>query len=393
MKRLGPVLAVVGLSLAAICRWLDFPPPSLDAFGLPLQPAVILFWYAAGVAGAMLVLRACQEATGTRGVLTRLLGSPAGGALVALMLVFYLGVLFSAEGTFLKASTHSTALRQASVYGILACGMTLVIITGGIDLAVGSVLALGAVTFSIMSIHWGWPPWLAVPACLAVGAACGGTSGLLTARFRMQPFIATLAMMVFARGLAKLLSGQQKVTTAVPQSDGGIVDVPLPRIYQAIDSRVLGDFLSVVTIIFLVCVAVTWVLLARHRWGRQLYAIGGNEEAARLSGVPVAASKLVAYLAAGVLSAVAGICQAAQETHGDPDAGTAYELTAIAIVVIGGTNLMGGRGGVGLTLIGTLTIAYLEKILSINGVPLYGRLMLTGVIIVGAVLIQRRRRS
>jgi len=354
---------------------------------------VILFWYAAGVAGTMLVLRASQEATGERGVLTRLLGSPAGGALVALMLVFYLGVLFSAEGTFFKASTHSTALRQASVYGILACGMTLVIITGGIDLAVGSVLALGAVTFSIMSIHWGWPPWLAVPACLAVGAACGGTSGLLAARFRIQPFIATLAMMVFARGLAKLLSGQQKVTTAIPQPGGGVVNVPLPRVYQAIDSRVLGDFLSVVTIVFLVCVAVTWVLLARHRWGRQLYAIGGNEEAARLSGVPVAASKLVAYVAAGVLSAVAGICQAAQETHGDPDAGTAYELTAIAIVVIGGTNLMGGRGGIGLTLIGTLTIAYLEKILSINGVPLYGRLMLTGVIIVGAVLIQRRRRS
>jgi ribose transport system permease protein len=271
--------------------------------------------------------------------------------------------------------------------------MTLVIITGGIDLAVGSVLALGAVTFSIMSIHWGWPPWLAVPGCLAVGAACGAVSGVLTARFRIQPFIATLAMMVFARGLAKLLSGQQKVTTAVPQPDGTIVDVPLPGIYQAIDSRVLGDFLSVVTIIFLVCVAVTWLFLARHRWGRELYAIGGNEEAARLSGVPVAGAKVLAYLVSGMLSAVAGICQAAQETHGDPDAGTAYELTAIAIVVIGGTNLMGGRGGIGLTLIGTLTIAYLEKILSINGVPLYGRLMLTGVIIVGAVLIQRRHRS
>jgi ribose/xylose/arabinose/galactoside ABC-type transport system permease subunit len=132
--------------------------------------------------------------------------------------------------------------------------------------------------------------------------------------------------------------------------------------------------------------------MARHRWGRELCAIGGNEEAARLSGVAVAMSKTLAYVACGALSAVAGICQAAQDTQGDPEAGFTYELTAIAVVVIGGTNLMGGRGGIGLTLIGTLTIGYLEKILSVNNVPEAGRLMLTGVIIVAAVLTQRRRR-
>ena len=147
-----------------------------------------------------------------------------------------------------------------------------------------------------------------------------------------------------------------------------------------------------VTLIFLGCVLISWFALHRHLWGRQLFAIGGNEAAARLSGVPVDRAKIVAYAVSGMCAAVAGICQAAQETHGDPEAGVTYELTAIAIVVIGGTNLMGGRGGIGLTLIGAFIITYLDKILSINGVPLYGRLMLTGIIIVGAVLIQGRQR-
>ncbi len=131
--------------------------------------------------------------------------------------------------------------------------------------------------------------------------------------------------------------------------------------------------------------------MARHRWGRELYAIGGNEEAARLSGVPVTRSKILAYVASGALAAVAGICQASQESLGDPEAGQAFELKAIAIVVIGGTNLMGGRGGIGLTIFGMLTIGYLEKILSINNASEDMKLMLTGAIIVAAVLMQRRR--
>jgi len=160
-----------------------------------------------------------------------------------------------------------------------------------------------------------------------------------------------------------------------------------------IDTRVFGGNVSVVTLIFLGCVAVAYVMLAYHRWGRELYAIGGNEEAARLSGVPVALSKTLAYVASGAFAGIAGICQAAQEQQGDPEAGTGYELIAIAMVVIGGTNLMGGRGGMGLTLLGVMTIGYLEKILSINAVPEAARLMLTGVIIIAAVLTQRRGRT
>ncbi len=313
-------------------------------------------------------------------------------ALLALLCIVLLGLVFNGEGAFFKWSTHRDMLRQSSVFGILACGMTLVIITGGIDLAVGSVLGLTAVVFSILSIHQGWSPWLTIPVCLMVGAATGMTSGGLVARFRIQPFIATLAMMVFARGLAKFVSGGMKVSTYVKKPDGGYVFVEQPPIFNLIDSRILGGNIAVVTLIFLACLALSWVLLSKLRYGRYFYAIGGNEEASRLSGVPVAWMKVLAYGMSGLFAGVAGICQAAQEYQGDPEAGSTYELTAIAIVVIGGTNLMGGRGGIVLTLLGTLTIGYLEKILSINAVGEASRLMLTGAIIVGAVLFQRSRR-
>ncbi len=219
--------------------------------------------------------------------------------------------------------------------------------------------------------------------------ACGALSGTLIARFGIQPFIVTLAMMVFARGLAKTVSGGMKVSTAVQQADGTYEFVGVPPIFTTIDSRLLGGSVSVVSLILLACAVVSWIVLSRLRWGRYVYAIGGNEEAARLSGVPVSPIKIGVYAFAGLLSAVAGICQAAQERQGDPEAGVTYELTAIAIVVIGGTHLMGGRGGIVLTLLGTLIIGYLEKILSINAVPEANRLMLTGGIIIAAVLLQR----
>jgi ribose transport system permease protein len=316
---------------------------------------------------------------------------PATRAIIALLFVLLLGVVFNAHGAFFKIGTHRDALRQASVYGILACGLTLVIISGGIDLAVGSVLALVAVSFSLMSIHWGWPPLVSVPFSLLIGLLCGAVSGTITAWWGIQPFIATLAMMVFARGLAKTISSGMKVSTVVKNPNGTYHQVDVPAVFRFIDNRILGEDLAVVTVIFLACAAVGWVVLSRHWLGRYVYAIGGNEEAARLSGVPVKLTKVLAYSASGLMAAVAGMCQAAQEQQGDPEAGMGYELTAIAIVVIGGTTLSGGRGGIGLTLLGMLTIGYLEKILSINAVPEASRLMLTGAIIVVAVLAQRRR--
>jgi len=323
------------------------------------------------------------------------IAAPALRATAALLLVLVIGVICNADHAFFRFSTHQQTFREVSVPGILACGMTIVIVCGGIDLSVGSVLALTAVTFALTSMHKGWNPFVSISVCLAVGAACGAVNGILSATFKIQPFISTLAMMAFARGLAKadFFSGGEKVGRSIQNADGTFRNVPVPAIFEAIDTRILHGNVAVVSIIFLACVLVSYILLARHRWGRQLYAIGGNEEAARLSGVPVQRAMIFAYAFCGLLAAIAGICEAAQEQQGDPEAGMGYELTAIAMVVVGGTALTGGRGGVLLTLLGVLTIGYVDKILSINAVSESWRLMLTGVIIIVAVLAQGRRRT
>ncbi len=312
--------------------------------------------------------------------------SPHARALLALGAIVALGAVFHQEGAFFRWSTHRDMLREIAVEGILACGMTLVILSGGIDLAVSSVLALSAVAFALLTIPLGWPALPAMLTVLLLGLAAGAASGAIVARFRIQPFIVTLAMMVFAHGLAKRLSGGRKVTPYTAGSGG------LPAVFDLIDARVLGGNVAIVTLVFLASVAVTWVILRRLRLGRWVYAVGDNPEAARLVGIPVGRVLLYAYALSGLFAAVAGICQAAQETQGDPETAIGYELDAIAMVVIGGTSLSGGRGGVGLTLIGVLTIGYLRKILSINAFSTDSRLMLTGAIIVGAALFQRGRQ-
>jgi len=320
------------------------------------------------------------------------LASPTTRVLAALIIVFVLGLVFNADGAFFKWGIHRDMLRAVSVYGILACGMTLVIISGGIDLSVGSILALTAVCFSLFTIHYQTAVILAILVCLVISSLCGIMSGAIIARFRIQPFISTLAMMVFARGLAKWVSGGQKISTAVQQADGTYQYVEVPGVFNFINSKLLGDNITVVTVIFLICIVISYIILTKLRYGRYLYAIGGNEEAARLSGVPIIKSKLLAYGLSGLFCGVAGICQAAQELQGDPEAGISYELSAIAMVVIGGTSLQGGRGNMWLTLIGVLTIGYLEKILSINAIGEDKRLMLTGAIIIAAVLLQKTKK-
>jgi ribose/xylose/arabinose/galactoside ABC-type transport system permease subunit len=335
-----------------------------------------------------------SEASGTgfKYALTEFLANPASRALIALVFIIFLGIIFNADGAFFKMGTHRDALRQASVYGILACGMTLVIISGGIDLAVGSVACLTSVLFAIFTIWWELPAWLAILLAMAIGCLTGLISGTLISKVKFQPFIATLAMYTFARGLARLITDGKKVSTYVQTASGDFILKQLPPIFRQIDTRILDDNLNIVTIIFLVCLILTWLLLTESKWGRQIYAIGGNEEAARLYGVPVAKSKTLVYVYCGFLCAIAGICIAAQTQQGNPAAATGYELTAIAMSVIGGTSMSGGKGGIGLTLLGILTIAYMEKILSINAVPEALREMVTGVIIVVAVLTQRKTR-
>ncbi|MEW6071510.1 MAG: ABC transporter permease [Planctomycetota bacterium] len=300
-------------------------------------------------------------------------------AFAALAVVLGLGSVFHAHGLFFKPETHALALWAVSGYGILACGMTVVIVTAGIDLSVGSLVALAGIVFAMGTMNAEWPGWIAVPAAVLVGAACGLFSGTLVALLRLQPFIATLAMMAFARGMAKWLTGGVKVQK-----------MPPPATVEALNAKlaIFGVDVSISVFLFLGCVALTASFLRALRFGRYVYAIGDNEEAARLSGVPVRLTKTLAYVLCGALAGLAGVLFAAVERQGNPDAGVGYELTAIAMVVVGGTSLMGGRGGVVLTVLGALTIGYLRKILDINGVPTPQQLMITGGIIVLAVLVQ-----
>jgi ribose transport system permease protein len=309
-------------------------------------------------------------------------------ALGALLAVLAIGALFHAHGTFFALDTHLATLRASSVTGILAVGATLVILGAGIDLSVGSVLGLCGMLFAALSLDTALPWPLAAASTLAAGAAVGTLNGLLAARLGLQPFIATLATMVAARGAAKFLPalfGQAPGTKIMPAA-ASIDGTPF---MQSLSGDLLG--VPAVGLLFGLVAATAALALHRTRYGRHLLAVGGNEPAAVLAGIPVVRVKVATYLACGALAGLAAICHTAQSRLGDPEAGQMFELKAIAAVVIGGTALAGGRGGVLPTVIGVLTIGYIEKILSINGVREHWRLIVQGAIIIGAVLLQRRR--
>lgn len=305
-------------------------------------------------------------------------------ALVGVLLVAVLGFVFNAGGVFFRAGTHADTLWQVGAYGILACGLTVVIVAGGIDLAVGSVVALTGVIFAALVMKRDLPGIAAVPVAVLAGAVSGLASGALVAFVRVQPFIATLAMMALARGLAKQLAEGQVITR-----------YPYPPLVEALNTSfdLAGFKLSLHVVVFLVCAVLTLAFLRTTRGGVYVYAVGDNEEAARYAGVPVRFTKVMAYSLCGALAGLAGVFFCAIERQGNPDGGVGYELTAIAMVVVGGTPLAGGRGGVVLTVLGTLTIGYLRKILDINAVETAMQLVITGAIIVLAVLAQARTRK
>ncbi|MEK6703067.1 MAG: ABC transporter permease [Planctomycetota bacterium] len=298
---------------------------------------------------------------------------------MGLLVVVALGCVFNASGVFFRAGTHADMLWQNGAYGILACGLTLVIIAGGIDLAVGSVVALTGVIVAILVMRHGASGWWAIPTAVAVGAMSGVVSGVIVAFVRVQPFIATLAMMAFARGLAKQISGGQVVTK-----------YPYPALVESLNASYdVGGFkLSLHVVVFALVAAATLAFLRCTTRGVQVYAVGDNERAAQYAGVPVRFTKVMVYALCGGLAGLAGVFFCAIERQGNPDGGVGYELTAIAMVVVGGTPLSGGKGGIVLTVLGTLTIGYLRKILDINAVETAMQLMVTGGIIVLAVLAQ-----
>jgi ribose transport system permease protein len=284
---------------------------------------------------------------------------------------------------FLDLGNLTDILRQSSEKGILAVGMTFAIVSGGIDLSVGSLLALSATASALLLMQHGTSAPVILALALVTGAGLGALNGGIIARVRMQPFIVTLATMSAARGLARFLSGGAGVPLAFGPGAGDPA-------FQVLGGR-LSAYLPIPALIFVLTIAAGHILLAHTSFGRHVFAIGGSEEAARLSGIRVEWSKVLVYSISGCLSALAGVIHCAQLEQGNPNDGVAYELDAIASVVIGGTSLAGGSGSVIGTMAGALIIGILNNVMGLNNVDSNLQLILKGVIIVGAVWLQRRR--
>ena len=297
---------------------------------------------------------------------------------------------------FMTSENQTNVLRQVSINGILAVGMTLVILTAGIDLSVGSVLALAAVASADLLRYYQWPVLPVLLVTLLIGAALGLGNGLLVTKCRLQPFIATLAMMSIARGMARTWGiwhggGGQLVGLSADETVGGVL-----RHHENVRhffwlAANLGGGLKFQSVIFIVCIIVGIFILRKTRFGRYIYAVGGNEEAARLSGINTKFVLNSVYIIGGVLSALAGLVYAADFQSGDPNAGIGFELDAIAAVVIGGTSLMGGVGTMVGTLLGALIMGYIVNIMTLKGLNADLQLILKGVIIVVAVMLQRTK--
>jgi ribose transport system permease protein len=298
-----------------------------------------------------------------------------GMALVLVVLVVLMSLI---APNFFTVTNLFEVARQVSVNAILAAGVTFVIITAGIDLSVGSVLGLSAMVALLVSLM-GAPALLAVVAAVLAGALIGLINGVLVAGLGLASFIVTLAALTYVRGLVYVGTGGSALTppevgfTVLGQGSIGPVPVPV--------------------IIMILVFAVGWFLLNRTVFGLRVFAVGGNEEAARLSGIPVQRVLTWVYVISGACAGIAGVILAARLQSAVPDLGVAYELNAIAAVVLGGTSLMGGRGSLSGTLVGAMIIGVLANGLVLMNVQSFYQLIIQGVVIVLAVLIDRLRRS
>ena len=294
-----------------------------------------------------------------------------------LLVILGVGLALSvATDTFLSVANLTNVARQVSINGILAVGVTFVLLTAGVDLSLGSVVALSGVACATFAHPGEHPVIVPIAVGLLTGAACGLVNGALVTRGGVAPFIVTLGMMTIARGLALIVSGGRPVadmSNELTALAGDLFGTPIP------------------VLCFAAVAFTAWFFLRNFRLGRHIYAVGGNENAARAAGVPVERVKLFAYALCGLLTGLAGVVLAARITTGQPNAGQAYELDAIAAVVIGGTSLAGGVGTITGTLLGVLLIGVINNGLDLMGVSSYYQAVIKGVIIVGAVWLDRRQ--
>jgi ribose transport system permease protein len=315
------------------------------------------------------------------GGLGQLLRSGAGhnlGLVLALGLLAVIGIATGGE-RFASVDNVMTILRLAAVIGVVSIGMTFVITGGGIDLSVGALVALSSIWCTTVAtqtmandIHW----IIIVTTALLVGAGAGLINGLLIAYGGVVPFIATLAMMASARGLAEIISARKTQIVSVP----GFTD--------ALSRDIFG--ISVLIWIFAIVAVIGWILLNRTTFGRRTLAIGGNPEASRLAGINVRRHTVLLYVLVGLCCGIAAVMLISRTTTGSATHGQLYELDAIAAVVIGGTLLAGGRGTIVGTVFGVLIFATLSNVFVINNLSISAQAFTKGLIIIAAVLLQKR---
>ena len=296
------------------------------------------------------------------------------GALIALVVVFVIGV--ARYAAFATPENLINVLRQNSMVGLVALGMTFVILTGGIDLSVGAVLAVSGVVAAALSPQG---TLVALLGGLAAAAVLGIVNGLLVTRARIQPFVVTLAMMIAARGAALAFTGEQSVRV-----DAGAAGLTW------LGRGTLGP-LPVPVLLLALAYAVGWTVLRHRPFGRHVYAVGDDDTAARLLGLRADRVLLGVYVVSAVLAGLAGIVLAGRLGAGQPVAGTGWELDAIAAVVVGGTVLTGGRGGAGLTLAGVLILGIILNLLNLEGtISPWWQWVVRGVFLLGVVVVQSR---
>ena len=322
-----------------------------------------------------------------KGMLARAV-TVAGGRGGDLIILFLLVVAFTiVTPDFLTVNNLINILRQYSVLMILAVGQTLVIVSRGIDLSVASTTALSGSMMGVAYAYWAWPEPASLLVGLAAGVAVGAFNGFVITRLDVPDFIATLGTFVAVRGIALLVT------------DG----LPVPDFERAVEGRTLPSTIStlgvgsvlgmpLIAVVALVCALIGGFILSRTRLGRSAYAIGGNTEAARMSGIKVERSKMWIYVISGLLAAVGGFMLTGRQASANALMGEGLELQSIAAVVIGGTNLFGGEGRMSGTVIGVLIIGVLSNGLSIAGVAEFWQRVVNGLIIVAVVALDQWRR-
>jgi fructose transport system permease protein len=304
------------------------------------------------------------------------------GPLIALLIACLFFTTQSAQ--FLTGNNFSLILQQVMVIGTLAIGQTLIILTAGIDLSCGAVMAFGSIVMTKMAVNSGVPPLLAILLGILACAAFGLINGGLVTALSLPPFIVTLGTLNIAFALTHIYS-----------KDNTITDLPGAMTALGNSFKIGSTAVTYGTLVTLGLFALTWFVLTQTAWGRRVYALGDNPEATRLMGIPVKRQLLMVYLVAGTIYGIAALLLVARTNVGDPNAGTTDNLDAITAVVLGGTSLFGGRGTVIGTLIGALIVGVLRNGLVLMGVASIYQVLITGILVILAVSVDQlaRRRA